>query len=150
MPRLKILARDWPSPNHLGTSYATTKISQHRRNSQQLLRLLWKLDGKSCWCKSRIRKKGYTNFLRLLSVTTHSTSSSRQLVQGAPLSTTSHRTFRARQQQQAFDALLLTGREAAGRPAAADFRLFCAGGACASGVSTAAIVFQLGSKDIEG
>lgn len=51
-----------------------------------------------------------TNFLRLLSVTTHSTWSKRQFVQGEPFSTTSHRTLRARQQQQAFEARLLTGR----------------------------------------
>jgi hypothetical protein len=39
----------------------------------------------------------FTHFLRLLSVTMHSTSSSLQLVQGAPCSTTLHRTFLARQ-----------------------------------------------------
>ena len=39
----------------------------------------------------------------------HSTSSSLQLVQGAPCSTTLHRTFLARQQAHAFDALLFAG-----------------------------------------
>lgn len=38
----------------------------------------------------------------------HSTSSSLQLVQGAPCSTTLHRTFRARQHWHAFEALRLT------------------------------------------
>lgn len=52
--------------------------------------------------------KGATYFLRLLSETIHSTSSSRQFVQGAPCSTTLHRTLRERQHWQAFDALLLT------------------------------------------
>jgi hypothetical protein len=66
-----------------------------------------------------------TNFLRRLSVTTHSTWSKRQLVQGEPFSTTSQRTLRARQQQQARDALRLIGRFAADRPAAEAFRLFC-------------------------
>jgi hypothetical protein len=49
-----------------------------------------------------------TNFLRLLSETMHSTSSSRQFVQGAPCSTTLQRTFRERQHWQALEALLLT------------------------------------------
>lgn len=48
--------------------------------------------------------------LLLLSVTTHSTWSRRQFVHGEPLSTTSQRTLRARQQQQALEALRLTGR----------------------------------------
>lgn len=39
----------------------------------------------------------------------HSTSSSLQLVQGAPCSTTLQRTFLARQQAHAFDALLFAG-----------------------------------------
>jgi hypothetical protein len=38
-----------------------------------------------------------THFLRLLSVTIHSTSSRRQFVHGAPCSTTLHLTFRALQ-----------------------------------------------------
>src|SRR5271170_804457 len=51
------------------------------------------------------------SFFRLFeSLTTHSTSSSRQFVQGVPLSTTSHLTFLARQQWQAFDARRLTDR----------------------------------------
>lgn len=54
-----------------------------------------------------------THFLRLLSVTMHSTSSKRQFVHGAPCSTTLQRTFRARQHWQAFDALLLTARKPA-------------------------------------
>lgn len=65
-----------------------------------------------------------TDFLRLLSATTHSTSSRRQLVHGEPFSTTSQRTLRARQQQQAFDALLLTGRAEFCKLAALDLRLF--------------------------
>lgn len=66
-----------------------------------------------------------TNFLLLLSVTTHSTWSSRQFVQGEPFSTTSQRTFRARQQQHAFEARLFTGRAAPGKPAVEALRLFC-------------------------
>jgi hypothetical protein len=46
---------------------------------------------------------------RLLSVTMHSTSSSLQLVHGAPCSTTLQRTLRALQHWHAFDARLLTG-----------------------------------------
>ena len=49
-----------------------------------------------------------TNFLRLLSETIHSTSSSLQFVQGAPCSTTLQRTLRERQHWQALEALLLT------------------------------------------
>jgi hypothetical protein len=49
-----------------------------------------------------------TNFLRLLSETMHSTSSSRQFVQGAPCSTTLQRTFLERQHWHALEALLLT------------------------------------------
>lgn len=63
-----------------------------------------------------------TNFLRLLSVTTHSTWSKRQFVHGEPFSTTSHRTLRARQQQQAFEARLLTGRLWPEIPAVEAFR----------------------------
>ena len=58
-----------------------------------------------------------TNFLRLLSVTIHSTWSRRQFVQGDPFSTTSQRTLRALQQQQAFDARRFTGRLWEERPA---------------------------------
>lgn len=49
----------------------------------------------------------------------HSTSSNLQLVHGAPCSTTLHRTFRARQHWQAFDARRFTGRKVwpAGFPA---------------------------------
>lgn len=64
-----------------------------------------------------------TNFLRLLSVTTHSTSSSLQLVQGIPWSTTSQRTLRARQQQHALEARLLIGRALAESPATPALRL---------------------------
>ncbi|KAL3252242.1 hypothetical protein ABHI18_010188 [Aspergillus niger] len=53
----------------------------------------------------------------------HSTWSKRQLVQGEPFSTTSHRTLRARQQQHALDALRFTGRALAGRPAVEAFLL---------------------------
>lgn len=53
---------------------------------------------------------GYTDFFLRLSDTMHSTSSSRQLVQGAPCSVTLHRTLRALQHWHAFEALLLTGR----------------------------------------
>ena len=61
-------------------------------------------------------------FRRFPSVTQHSTSSNLQLVQGMPLSTTSHLTFLLLQHWQAFDALLLTGRVLPLlRPAAADF-----------------------------
>ena len=38
-------------------------------------------------------------------------------MQGEPFSTTSHRTLRARQQQQALEARLFTGRELAASPA---------------------------------
>jgi hypothetical protein len=62
-----------------------------------------------------------TNFLRLLSVTTHSTWSRRQFVHGEPFSTTSQRTLRARQQQQALEARRLTGRFWAARPEALRF-----------------------------
>jgi hypothetical protein len=55
---------------------------------------------KLCWV--------VTNFLRLLSETMHSTSSSRQFVQGAPCSTTLQRTFLERQHWHALEALLLT------------------------------------------
>ena len=72
-----------------------------------------------------------TNFLRLLSETIHSTSSSLQLVQGL-CSTTLQRTFRARQDWQAFDALLLTLlctlAPVAGKPASLAF-LFALGDA---------------------
>lgn len=68
-------------------------------------------------------KMDQTHFLRLLSVTTHSTWSSRQFVQGEPFSTTSQRTLRARQQQQAFEARRLTGRELAESPADEALRL---------------------------
>jgi hypothetical protein len=44
------------------------------------------------------------------------------LVQGEPFSTTSQRTFRARQQQQAFDARLFTGRLLPVSPALEAFR----------------------------
>lgn len=64
-------------------------------------------------------------FLRLLSVTTHSTWSRRQFVQGEPLSTTSQRTLRARQQQHALEALLFTGRLLEERPAVEALRLLC-------------------------
>jgi len=60
-------------------------------------------------------------FLRLPSVTQHSTSSSLQLVQGMPLSTTSQRTFLERQHWQALEARLFTGRLPEGKPAAVDF-----------------------------
>lgn len=63
-----------------------------------------------------------TNFLRLLSVTTHSTWSKRQFVHGEPFSTTSQRTLRARQQQQAFEARLFTGRLWPESPAVEAFR----------------------------
>lgn len=64
------------------------------------------------------------DFRRLLpSVTIHSTSSSRQFVQGMPLSTTSHLTFRERQQWQAFEALRLTVLPLEGKPAAEAFLL---------------------------
>lgn len=66
-----------------------------------------------------------THFLRRLSVTTHSTWSRRQLVQGEPLSTTSQRTFLARQQQHAREARLLMGRFPAASPAVEALRFFC-------------------------
>jgi hypothetical protein len=50
-----------------------------------------------------------THFLRLLSVTMHSTSSKRQFVHGAPCSTTLHLTFRALQHWQALEARRFTG-----------------------------------------
>jgi hypothetical protein len=66
-----------------------------------------------------------TNFLRLLSETMHSTSSSLQLVQGL-CSTTLQRTLRALHDWQAFEARLLTLLWAlapvAGRPASLAFR----------------------------
>ena len=46
-------------------------------------------------------------------MTMHSTSSSLQLVHGAPCSTTLHRTFRARQHWHAFDARRFTARKPA-------------------------------------
>lgn len=61
--------------------------------------------------------------LRLLSVTTHSTSSRRQFVQGAPCSTTLQRTLRARQDWQAFEARLLTARWWAALSLGSAFRL---------------------------
>ena len=66
-----------------------------------------------------------SHFLRLLSVTMQGTSSSLQLVQGAPCSTTLHLTFLALQHWQAFDALLFTGRPLAlvPRPALEALRL---------------------------
>lgn len=69
--------------------------------------------------------RGATDFLRLLSDTMHSTSSSLQLVQGAPCSVTLHRTLRARQHWHALEALLLTERPVAcpSRPAWAALRL---------------------------
>ena len=54
----------------------------------------------------------------------HSTSSNLQLVQGAPCSTTLHRTFLARQQAHAFEALLFAGLpEGLLNPAVEAFRL---------------------------
>jgi hypothetical protein len=44
-------------------------------------------------------------------------------VHGEPFSTTSHRTFLARQQQHAFEARRLTGRELAESPAVEALRL---------------------------
>lgn len=68
-----------------------------------------------------------TYFLRLLSDTIHSTSSSLQLVHGGPCSTTLQRTLRERQHWQALEALLLTlfvGRTPlAFKPASAAVRL---------------------------
>ena len=58
----------------------------------------------------RVRNLHCTDFFLLLSETMHSTSSSLQLVQGAPCSVTLHRTFRARQHWHAFEALLFTER----------------------------------------
>lgn len=46
-------------------------------------------------------------------------------MQGEPLSTTSQRTFLARQQQHALDARRFTGRELPARPATEAFRLAC-------------------------
>lgn len=60
--------------------------------------------------------KGNTDFLRRLSETTHSTSSSLQFVQGAPCSVTLQRTLRALQHWHAFDALLLTARPCCALP----------------------------------
>lgn len=82
----------------------------------------------------------YTDFLRLLSDTMHSTSSNRQLVHGGPCSTTLQRTLRARQHWQALEALLFTllvGRVPLGfRPASVDVRLLLAGSlVCTSTVS---------------
>lgn len=54
----------------------------------------------------------------------HSTSSSRQLVQGAPFSTTLQRTFLALQHWHAFEARRLAGRLVGpGRPAVEALRL---------------------------
>jgi hypothetical protein len=73
-----------------------------------------------------------TYFLRLLSVTTHSTSSSRQFVHGAPCSTTLHLTFRALQHAQALLALRFTGLPLAFATPFAPFFLLTAGGAAVS------------------
>ena len=64
-------------------------------------------------------------FLLFESLTTHSTSSRRQLVQGVPLSMTSHLTFLDRQQWQALEARRFTVRPLDGSPAevALRFRL---------------------------
>lgn len=51
-----------------------------------------------------------TDFFLLLSDTMHSTSSSLQLVHGAPCSVTLHLTLRERQHWHALEALLLTER----------------------------------------
>ena len=59
---------------------------------------------------SRTRMWGPTNLFRLLSVIMQSTWSRRQLVQGAPCSTTLQRTFRDRQHWQALLARRFTGR----------------------------------------
>lgn len=69
--------------------------------------------------------KGHTDFFLLLSDTMHSTSSSLQLVHGAPCSVTLQRTLRARQHWQALEALLLTERPVVlpSRPAWAALRL---------------------------
>ncbi len=56
----------------------------------------------------RILRVTYTHFLRLLSDTTQSTSSKRQLVHGAPCSTTLQRTFLDLQHWHAFEALRFT------------------------------------------
>lgn len=66
------------------------------------------------------------NLFLLLSVTTHSISSSLQFVHGAPCSTTLHRTLRARQHWQAFDALLFTDLLCPASPKAVDTFLFAA------------------------
>src|SRR5437764_4764608 len=84
-------------------------------------------------------------FLLLESLTTHSTSSRRQLVQGVPLSTTSHRTFRERQQWQALEARRFTVRPLAGRPAARALR-FAVGWPEAAGTAGAMVCW--GEKDL--
>lgn len=84
--------------------------------------------------RHRERNRQDTDFFRLLSDTMHSTSSSRQFVQGAPCSVTLQRTLRALQHWQALDALLLTDLPVPwpSMPAADAFRL-AAG--CVSGLS---------------
>lgn len=80
---------------------------------------------------------GGTHFLRLLSETMHSTSSSLQLVHGAPCSTTLQRTFLDRQHWQALEALrftLFAGRMPFGfSPAASAVRFCWACGCCLDG-----------------
>ena len=69
-----------------------------------------------------------TYFLRLLSDTMQSTSSSLQFVHGAPCSTTLHLTFLERQHWQAFEALrftLLFGRIPFGFKPASPAVRFC-------------------------
>lgn len=98
--------------------------------------------------------KRYTHFFRLLSETMHSTSSRRQLVQGAPCSTTLHRTLRDRQHWHALEALrftLFAGLIPGFKPAASAVR-FAAGGWTASIASGEAdesdIVGSAGSDSI--
>lgn len=85
---------------------------------------------------------------RLPSVTRHSTSSSLQLVHGMPLSTTSQRTLRERQQWHAFDALRFTLRPPDDIPAADCFLLLLAGWVGAVMVATA--MLKHGKLGIKG
>jgi hypothetical protein len=75
---------------------------------------------------------GQTDFFLLLSDTMHSTSSSLQLVQGAPCSVTLHLTLRERQHWHALDALLFTERPVVcpSRPAWAALRFGGCGTSC--------------------
>lgn len=90
-------------------------------------------------------------FLRRDSDTMHSTSSRRQLVQGAPCSVTLQRTLRARQHWHALEALRLTARVGPfpSSPAAEAFRFAaCVSRTSAGGVDSSEVMLAVQSQEL--